>query len=664
MSQGYKLAWRMTVDLIDTPEKCRMMDDLLVKTGVADEFNVFIAEPSSHGYFPLDKMKIKCDAFAKAAEYFHGRGIRIGIDQWPSFGAEESYQNAAGEPALPFQGMMGVDGSVARRVACPISPEFLAYTKEKFRLFAATGADFIWIDDDCRFTHLGGVKYPCFCENCVKGFENGRFADRETLVAALNAPENGQLRRAWSAWGAKRLAMYCQAAREAVDEVNPACDVPFMTVGYSHTTFSGDYIEQCMRAAKSHAGRPGHGFYWDDKPLEAFEKVTEMARQVLRYSKDARGDVQYEEESCPCTPLNKAMYTRLVEAALSIWGGCNGMAFNHLSANGAVGGADSCACSRPMGYYEDEVALLQKNRSFLNQYADLAAKLPMQGLWVADNEFMMAGMRVDEKGWFNEYNKEYAIQNVEAEWPQSGVSLSVDPVHAWGSILQGRVVDTYSDDQIKALFQKPVFLDALALQALQERGLGHLTGVRLGEGHHGLSEVLTDHALNGEFAESSRNAIFKPVYSLLPLADDVEVLAVGQDAYGKSFGPCMTRWHNAVVTGSDPYRFLGTVGKCHQLRELQKEMGAPAVFQPEDDYRLRRVSSWVRGNEKQAAVLLINGALDVSVPSELVLKGEMKTARMITPDGEKNLRCRCENGVTTVSVPELAAWGMAVIDVK
>ena len=103
-------------------------------------------------------------------------------------------------------------------------------------------ADFIWVDDDCRFTHLGTVEYPCFCPRCVAGFEGGRFSSREALVDALNRPENTALRHKWSEYGADRLAKYCQTAREAVEEVDPNIPVSLMTVGYSHTTYAGDYI--------------------------------------------------------------------------------------------------------------------------------------------------------------------------------------------------------------------------------------------------------------------------------------------------------------------------------------------------------------------------------------------------------------------------------------
>ncbi len=164
----------------------------------------------------------------------------------------------------------------------------------------------------------------------MQGFEGGRFADRESLVAALNDPGNGALRRKWSDYAAARLAAYCRAVREAVDEVDPAIETPFMSVGYGHTTYAGNYIGQCMKALRARSARPGHGFYWDETPMGLFDKAYEMARQVVDLPDEALDDVQYEEESYPRTPLNKAPDTRLIEMAVSIWGGCTGVAMNHL----------------------------------------------------------------------------------------------------------------------------------------------------------------------------------------------------------------------------------------------------------------------------------------------------------------------------------------------
>ena len=60
-----------------------------------------------------------------------------------------------------------------------------------------------------------------------------------------------------------------------------------------------------------------------------------------------------------------------------------------------------------------------------------------------------------------------AWKKVNKEWPCFGAAICADPTHAYATLLQGKVVDTYSDEQIDEIFQKPVLLDGMALEALE-----------------------------------------------------------------------------------------------------------------------------------------------------------------------------------------------------
>ena len=184
----YTISWRMALDAAADPGVFEeLLDRLTAGTSVADELWIILSEPSSYCYEPLESIAEKCERFRIPAAAARARGVRVGINPWPTFGTDEPYYADNGRPPMPFQSMVGCDGVKSIGTACPVSPEFLAYTKARYRLFAQTGASFVWVDDDCRLTHLGGTNYPCFCPNCVRHFDGGRFADRETLVAALDA---------------------------------------------------------------------------------------------------------------------------------------------------------------------------------------------------------------------------------------------------------------------------------------------------------------------------------------------------------------------------------------------------------------------------------------------------------------------------------------------
>ena len=285
-----------------------------------------MAEPTTYGYHDLDDVERQCEKIQVRMERLRSLGVKPGINLWPTFGGQDHDCNEGLRPPLPYQVMICYDGTPASYVACPSSPEFHAYMRRKAHIMAKTKPDFIWVDDDCRMNYLG-APYPCFCPDCVRRFQDGRFESREELVEALNQPENRELRFAWCTYNADRLAGFCAEFRAAVDEINPAIETPFMSVGYSHTTYDGDYLEKCAEALRAKAFRPGHGFYWDDAPRELFTKTMEVARQVQRLS---MYEDMFLEESCPCISLDKASSTRLLEIGAALAAGCTGVAFNHL----------------------------------------------------------------------------------------------------------------------------------------------------------------------------------------------------------------------------------------------------------------------------------------------------------------------------------------------
>ena len=172
MDKAYKIVWRGCGDYTDRAYFESFLQSVTQGGRVLEELNLPICEPATHPYFPLDALRSACGGFQEAAALARRYGMRVGINQWPAFGAEEVYAADDGHE-MPFGPMVGYDGRIARQLACPTSPEFLAYTREKFKIYAGAGPDFIWIDDDCRFTHLGTVQYPCFCPRCVAGFEGG-----------------------------------------------------------------------------------------------------------------------------------------------------------------------------------------------------------------------------------------------------------------------------------------------------------------------------------------------------------------------------------------------------------------------------------------------------------------------------------------------------------
>ena len=170
-----KIAWRIKPRQYESDEQFKRLLDLFKSyRTVVNEIALFLGDADTwHAYEPLESFAAKAERVGKRLRQFKAEGFEnIGINIWPTFGSE----GAPGvdiRPALPFQPMVGYDGRKGHSTACVNTPEFNAYLRERFALAAQQHPDFIWIDDDCRMTHLG-LPYPCFCDTCLSLFDNGR----------------------------------------------------------------------------------------------------------------------------------------------------------------------------------------------------------------------------------------------------------------------------------------------------------------------------------------------------------------------------------------------------------------------------------------------------------------------------------------------------------
>lgn len=654
MHGNFKLTWRVSQFIWMDDERYNELLKLLTrKEDVADEFALCITEPSSGGYHPLEEVKRLAGVFKVRAKELRLAGKSVGINVWPSFGSGESYSAAEMRPEMPFRHMTGMDGTVDKGLACPVSAEFLEYIHQKYVILSKAEPDFIWVDDDTRFTDLGGAPYPCFCDECVKNFENGRYKTREELVDALNQEENNVLRHSWSAYGGDRLARFCREVRAAIDEVDPEIDGAFMTVGPTHTTFSGDFINKCMTELRSRRGRPGHGFYWETKPEGMLEKCMEAGRQIVDFPESVE-DILYEEESCPGTRLEKSFKTRRNEVSLALAAGCTGVAFNHLTVNPSI---DHMLAR--------EIDELHRQRPQWERYYQFSKGLKWVGLWPAFSWYMAAGMDCGQ-GWFKEDDPDYDIRIPEA-LGRIGLPLTVDRMASCVTLLAGKTLRAFSREELEEIFRGNVFMDVYALKELQKMGIGEWAGVTAGDSHYSTVEVLNDHPFNGPFEGFSHNGIFQPSWELIPLREGVESLAYSRDGYDNCFGSCLIKYENemggkVVVSGYDCWRFIGDPHKLWQFRSIAKWMGCPLVLEWQEPLCVSRIQPFLRTDGKRAAILLINTSMDGSEPGEMVLAGSMSRAVSVSMDGsESSLLCTQKEDGLHIQLPGIKGWETAIV---
>ena len=647
------LSYRISVELLGSDDQFdRLLDTLRRHRPAVDEISLF-TEYWHHAYMPLDAFAERAALFGRRIVQLRGDGIAsVGINMLDTLGhVDEAWDFL---PALPFGAMVGHDGRVSACSFCPNSPEFRDYIREKYRLIARQRPDFIWVDDDIRMHHHG-VAWGCFCPECLERFAGGTF-DRERLVARLNAPDGGDLRRGWVEQNATVLEELLAAVAAVIIEIDPAIDVGLMTAGAAWTTYSGMAFDRWMNALGGRRARPGGGFYDDAAPGGMIHKAFDIGRQC-RLLPATVDNVQYELENFPYQKLGKSVQAVLDECTLALAAGCNGVAFNMLK-----------DLPGSMADYDDLFAAIVGERAVWETFVDTAQGLPLAGVWAAYDPQLAAKRPVTNGDWFG-WDGDYDIQRPNA-LAEIGLPLAVDRASACATALPGRIAEAFSDDELREILAGGVLIDGTTLEVLWARGFGELTGVRAGRSYdNGVWERFTDHALNGEYAGDGRDARLsfwaEKAWSLTPAAGGVGSLThlVGYD--GSDCGSCLTVFENklggrVVTMGYAPWTRLASSAKRSQiiaLADWASRGRLPLVI----DHTVR-VVPFVRtdGGERVAAVLL-NASLDATGALDVRLRARPKRVELVTPAGRSMLSMRKNAGEVTVTVPDIGPWRTAIL---
>jgi hypothetical protein len=650
------LSWRIGLPQWESDDAFEKLLTLLSEhRSVVDEVCLF-ETITHHLYIPLDDYSRRMELAAKRLDAFRRAGIpAVGINVLCTIGhLNEAWSYM---PPLPFQPMVGHDGSVSTGCACPNTPEMRAYVKAKYELVAKAGPDFIWVDDDIRMHHHG-VAFGCFCPTCLAQFAKraGETFTREALVESFDDPAAGRIRELWIEQNIATIESLLADVKEAVHRVDPRIELGLMTAGAEWSTYSGQAFDRWFTALGASKARPGGGFYEDSRPIEMVPKALSCGRQRTILPEGVP-HVQYELENFPYQRLKKSATTVVDECSLALGYGLNGIAFNML------GTPTSHDDVRPW------VASLPALRPLWETWVAHTAGLPTAGIWPAWSPHLMARRTVQAGeswlGWAPRHNVN--LPNVLGE---IGLPLAAD-VSSCGTVLCGRVADAFSDEELLTILSGGVLMDSIALDVLTERGLGHLTGVRLAQRlDNGLMERFTADALNGPAAGELRDARIefwgdaKGMGDVLePLAADVRVVTTIEDYFSQSRGPGMTAFANelggrVVVMGYAPWIFLHSIGKRLQLQNVADWISRDTLpVRIEEPVRLVPVAR-LSADRKQGAVMLLNTGMDTIPEATIHLRTTARTARVLTV-GEPQVAMTLNKGKITLR--NIPSWGLRMI---
>jgi len=655
-----KLAWRIGVGNYETDEAfARLLALIRDHRPIIDEVCLF-ETVTHHLYLPIDLLERRATRIAECLGAIRAEGVpSVGINVLTTLG----HMNEGWDymPALPFPAMVGHDGAVSLGCACPTSPELAVYLWRKYTLMAEARPDFLWVDDDIRMHHHG-VAYACFCSHCLLRFaeETGLGHTRETLVAALSLPEQGELRGQWIAHNVRTIESLLSHVREAIDSVDPRIATGLMTAGPGWCTYSGVAFDRWFAALRATKSRPGGGFYSDDAPKGMIAKALEVGRQRQGLPESV-GDRQYELENFPYQVLRKSSRTLVNECTLSLAAGMNGIAMNAL---GMGEGA--------FGDYGGHLARIAAARPMWEALVEHAEGLPTAGLWPVWTSTLMAERRVRPgedwfalSGWYDT-TRAYILAEI-------GLPLATDRPGC-GVILTGRVAEGFGNESLIRMLSGGAILDTMALAVLEARGFADLAGVRIARRvTNGVAERFTGDPLNGPYAGELRDCRVEfwgdamgQADVLEPTQEGVHILAEMENYFQEPYGPCLTAFENehggrVAVLGYAPWMFVHSAAKRTQLQNIADWVTRGAC--PVRIEETVPLVPFVRMSEDRARwlVVLLNAGFDEVPDATVRVRAPAGPVRALSEGGEVPA-CVAEGpGEQTIQLAPIAPWHVVCV---
>ena len=658
-----RLSWRIGLAMgMDDAAFGELRALLRAHRGIVDEV-AFFETISHHLYLPLDYYVNVATVLKQRIRTLKGDGIpSVGINVLTTVGHVNEGWDVF-QP-LPFQAMIGHDGTASKSCACPNTAGLRRFVAEKYTLMAQANPDFIWVDDDIRI-QSHGVEYPCFCPTCLKRFAGttGRKFSRASLVKQLNSPDGQKIRAAWTRQNADSIDSLLAHVESVVHRANPKIKMGFMTSSPIWNSYSDFDVGRWLRSLKARKVRPGGGFYSDERPIDMLRKALETGRQCVSFPKDV-DDNQYELENFPYGPLGKSRTALVAECSLALAVGCNGIAFNAL---GSLG-------SPKRGGMQEKVPLLRsiaRARPFWTDLVAYAADYPVAGYWPAWHSEVMA-RRIVRKGedWFEgDCMYEVNRSNVFAR-----LGLPLCPAQAGnGVILSGRNAELFSDKELRKMLAGPVLMDAFALETLCQRGLGDLAGVRLaGWQDNGVAERFTDDPLNAPQEGAIRDIrsefwgdAFMKSARLAPLSKNTRVLSVLETYLGEKREPCVTAFENklggrVVVFGHSPWMFVD-VKRSQIMNVADWAMRGRLPVRIHEAIPLIPMAR-LSASRTRGMILLVNAGLDVIDTATIEVRAPSAPVALAMPGSKRvALRPRRTPGGWIVTLRDIAPWQVCAL---
>ena len=648
-----KISWRIAGDEVRYREVARSLADLIKENPESFDEIALFTDINEHCYEDLGAIKTLSDKIRREISAIRALGVRsVGINILNTIGQNDDGWDFVEHS--PYQTMVGHDGTKTFGSNCMRAPGFREYMCKKYELYANTGADFLWVDDDMRISWHGAL-FPCFCDRCVSDFSArvDRKFDRVSLVKALDG--DGELRREWMRYNADEMCEHVRVCADAARRVNPNIRLGLMTVGLDTHLYNLNNFEDMMKALGADMLRPGGGYWTAEVPEDYFSKCLSVAYQIELAPSGK--DIQYESETIPHLE-SKPKRIHKMEMCAALMSGCNGIA------------VDDVRVSEPQ-YFREMAKLVKERKPFFDELTEaLEGKRLRGGCAVVRND---ACASVRSEVFFPSPAIDAFLN--ECKFFGAGFSFTACERDADYYVISSQSCDTLTDDELKLMLSRGVIMDGAAAKRLAERGFAELCGyASSGVYNNGLKTVYTRHPFNTAPLGMRRGGLQaefrggKSIFVITP-RESAEILTECKSITEIPLGASDYIYENSLggriaVLGYAPWTNFEQRERVDMLRNIVKWVsgGVPSVA-ISGAYRVLPI---LRASEKRESfcLMLTNAWLDATRELTVELRSDY-SGKIRVYDSSTNdffsVTAEGADGICRITLPPLGAWDYFVL---
>lgn len=425
--------------------------------GAFGELTVF--SQINHSVRPLSQHVRTAERIAPFLRRAEAHGLRAGINVLATVGF---FEDEYSEEAADLPTAVGVPGNPQRGRLCPLSSGTHEYVRAQYEIFAKCRPAFIYTDDDVMMK-------PCYCDECIARFAGRNpgllsAATRDGFTQAVNSTNlavRAKSREAWIEFGNERYDRLFAVIERVVHAVDPGIGLGVMSCSSGHCGLDQARWAKTLRGPTECEvrWRPGGGVWNDYSVPDLVNKAYRMAAQTRFLPADVT-KIQAEIENFPYQSLRKSPSFMAFEALYDIGACCTGVAWNFCGFN--VVDAEETAPFFEAAAAVGEVAA---------EVSRALGRVPCRGVAYPWDGHSAAMPTSPDFGGAIDVPQPYAIAAI-------GLPVSTEPTNACVTLLDASCAMRLSDEALARTLGGGALLDAEALDVVNRRGFGALTGFR------------------------------------------------------------------------------------------------------------------------------------------------------------------------------------------